>query len=98
MVSNNGIASLVRPGSICIVGATETSLFVRKVVGNLEAQGFSGKVYMVNPKYNSVFRYPCYPSVLDVPGDILDLLLKFTSFRPPVFGESAGDDGNGLHP
>ncbi len=64
------LASLVRPKSICIVGATENSIFVRKIVGNLEVQGFKGKLYMVNPKYKSVFRYPAFPTVLDIPDEV----------------------------
>ena len=63
----NDLTSLVNPKSICIVGATENSLFVKKIVNNLKLQGFHGKLYMVNPKYNSVFGYPAFPTVLDIP-------------------------------
>jgi acetyltransferase len=59
--------SLLNPKSICIVGATENSLFVRKIVQNLESQRFGGKLFMVNPKYKSVFGYSAYPTVLDIP-------------------------------
>lgn len=62
--------SLLNPKSICIVGATEKSIFVQKTVHNLEFQGFNGQLYMVNPKYESVFGYTAYPSILDVPGEI----------------------------
>ena len=61
------LSSLLIPKAICIVGATENSLFVRKIVNNLEFQGFSGKLYMVNPKYKSVFGYPAFSTVLDIP-------------------------------
>lgn len=64
------LTSLIHPKSICIVGATENSIFVRKIVSNLELQGFHGKLYMVNPKYKSVFGYPAYPTVLDIPDEV----------------------------
>ena len=67
MELKNDLNSLVNPKSICIVGASENSLFVKNIVNNLKFQGFSGKLYMVNPKYKSVFGYAAYPTVLDIP-------------------------------
>lgn len=67
---SSDLSCLVHPKSICIVGATENSLFVRKIVNNLESQGYTGKLYMINPKYKSVFGYPAYPTVLEVPDEI----------------------------
>lgn len=61
------LTSLFNPKSICIIGATENSLFVQKAINNLKAQGFNGKLYMVNPKYKSILGYTVYPSVLDIP-------------------------------
>lgn len=63
----NDLNYLLNPKSICIVGATENSLFVRKIVNNLESQGFNGRLYMVNPKYTSVFGYPAFPTLLNIP-------------------------------
>jgi len=64
------LTSLFNPKSICIIGATENSLFVQKAISNLNFQGFNGKIYMVNPKYKSVFGYNVYPSVLDIPEEV----------------------------
>lgn len=62
--------SLLNPKSICIVGATENSMFVRKIVDNLKSQGYSGTLFMVNPKYKSVFGYAAYPNILDIPEEV----------------------------
>lgn len=61
---------LLNPASVCIVGGTENSLFVQKIVKNLELEGFTGRLVMVNPKYNSVFGYPTYPTIMDIPEPI----------------------------
>ena len=78
----NDLNHLLNPKSICIVGATEKSLFVRKIVSNLESQGFNGKLYMVNPKYHSVFGYPAFPTILDLPQPVENAIFlipaKFT--------------------
>ncbi|MEI9478041.1 MAG: CoA-binding protein, partial [Deltaproteobacteria bacterium] len=61
------LKNLLNPKSICVVGATEKSLFVKNIANNLKFQGFQGQLYMVNPKYKSVFGYAAYPTVLDIP-------------------------------
>ncbi len=70
MKLKSDLNTLVNPKSICIVGASENSLFVKNIVNNLEFQDFSGKLYMVNPKYKSVFGYAAYPTVLDIPDEV----------------------------
>jgi acyl-CoA synthetase (NDP forming) len=70
MKLSNDLSCLVHPKSICIVGATENSIFVQKIVNNLGSQGYNGKLYMVNPKYKLVFGYPAYPTVLEIPHDV----------------------------
>jgi len=70
MEARNNLNSLFNPKSICIIGASENSLFVKNMVRNLEFQGFGGRLYMVNPKYKSVFGYASYPTVLDIPEDV----------------------------
>lgn len=69
------IDKLMNPKTVCVIGATEKSLFVRNLVKNLELQGYSGKLSMVNPKYKTVLGHPCYPSVLEVPEGIDNVIL-----------------------
>lgn len=60
--------SLLNPKSIAFVGATTKP----DVAGNdmlLEvlASGYKGRIYCVNPKYDSVEGIKCYPSLTDLP-------------------------------
>ncbi len=81
---------LLNPRSICIVGASENSLFVKNVVNNLESQGFGGKLYMVNPKYKSVFGYDAFPTVSDIPERVDNaVFLVSAKFTLDIFKECA---------
>ena len=67
--------ALFRPASIAVIGASR----VRGTIGaeifhNLIEQGFTGVVYPVNPKADSVQTVKAYPSVSDIPGTV-DLAL-----------------------
>ena len=64
------IEPLVRPKTIAVIGASEKFGAGSLVIKNLQALGFKGKIIPVNPRYESVFSIPCYPSLRDVPDDI----------------------------
>ena len=58
---------LVKPRSVAIVGATDRPGPGRSVVESLGAIGFTGAIYPVNPKYQTVLNHVCYPSLTDLP-------------------------------
>jgi acetate---CoA ligase (ADP-forming) len=58
---------LLKPRSVAIVGATDRQSPARSVIESLGALGFSGAIYPVNPKYQSVLNHVCYASLADVP-------------------------------
>jgi acyl-CoA synthetase (NDP forming) len=58
---------LVKPRSVAIVGATDRVGPGRSVIESLGAIGFSGAIYPVNPKYQTVLNHVCYPSLTDLP-------------------------------
>src|ERR1700730_17494084 len=58
---------LVKPRSVAIVGATDRISPARSVIESLGALGFSGVIYPVNPKYQTVLNHVCYPSLTDLP-------------------------------
>ena len=58
------------PASVAVIGASkEHGKVGRAVLDNLVA-GFKGRIYPINPKADEIDGLKCYPSVLDVPGEI----------------------------
>jgi acetate---CoA ligase (ADP-forming) len=57
---------LIDPQVVAIVGASETrGSFGERTLSNMSA--FSGKVFAVNPKYQTLLGRPCVPSLADIP-------------------------------
>jgi acyl-CoA synthetase (NDP forming) len=75
---------LVKPRSVAIVGATDRAGPGRSVVESLGAIGFSGAIYPVNPKYQTVLNHVCYPSLTDLP-EAPDVVVF--SIRKPLLPE-----------
>ena len=61
--------SLFKPRSIAVIGASQNLGTVGSVVvKNLHTGGFSGTIYLVNPKYASFEGQPVYADVAALPG------------------------------
>lgn len=59
------------PKSVAVIGATPTPGKVGNIViENLYGEGYPGKVFLVNPNHKEILGMPCYPTVLDCPGDV----------------------------
>jgi acetyltransferase len=57
---------LIDPQVVAVVGASETrGSFGERTLSNMSA--FSGKVFAVNPKYQTLLGRPCVPSLSDMP-------------------------------
>ncbi|MBM4462499.1 MAG: hypothetical protein FJ012_04050 [Chloroflexi bacterium] len=75
----DAIATLFDPRSIAVVGSLREGRFGGYVtVKNLLSFGFQGKVYPVNPQYDTVLGLKVYPRVKEIP-DSLDLAVIMTS-------------------
>ncbi len=59
--------ALFRPKSIAVIGASEKPTPGRRIIASLERFGFSGRVFPVNPNYETVLSRACYPSLADLP-------------------------------
>jgi acetate---CoA ligase (ADP-forming) len=60
------LTRLINPGVVAVVGASETKgSFGERTLSNMS--GFSGKVFAINPKYQSLLGRPCVPSLADIP-------------------------------
>ena len=73
MANANELDPIFRPRSIAVVGASRSpSTIGHQLVANLIQYGFTGAVYPINPKADSIHSIKAYPSVGAVP-DPIDL-------------------------
>lgn len=73
--ASNGILRLLdkslRPKSIAVIGASAVpEKLGYKLVNNIIKDGYTGRIFPINPKENEILGLKAYPSVLDVPEDI----------------------------
>lgn len=67
----HNIEFLFRPKSIAVVGVSEDSRKLSSIFfNNLVDSGFKGKLYPVNPKYEQLYGYKCYPSVSAIEDEV----------------------------
>src|SRR3569832_2671263 len=64
----NVVARLLRPRSVAIVGASaDAAKLTGRPLAYLVKYGFSGAVYPVNPRAESIGRHRCYADVAALP-------------------------------
>ncbi|HZE32486.1 MAG TPA: CoA-binding protein, partial [Actinoallomurus sp.] len=64
----DGVAALLRPRSVAIVGARDRSgTWPDRIRGNLRRFGYPGPVFAVNPRRATVWGEPCYPDLVSLP-------------------------------
>ena len=70
-VSPADIAPLFYPRSVAFVGASgRMGKWGYTLLTNTIGGGFSGEIYLVNPKGGTIAGRPVYPSVTDIPGPV----------------------------
>lgn len=60
------VESVLAPNRVAVVGASSSGRGYT-IVRNFRSLGFAGEVACVNPKYNDILGYCCYPSLEDIP-------------------------------
>ncbi len=78
--TNKQINELFHPDSIAIVGLPREMKTGKLYLIALQDQGFSGKIYGVNPNAEMIDGVKCYPSVADIPGKV-DLAIVLTPYN-----------------
>ncbi|MBE3089455.1 MAG: acetate--CoA ligase [Actinobacteria bacterium] len=59
------------PDSVAVIGASREEKKVGHIIlDNIINSGYKGKLFPVNPKADEIHGIKCYPSVLNVPGNI----------------------------
>ena len=62
---------VLEPESVAVIGASHDPSKIGHVIfKNFLESGFRGQVYPINPNIDGILNTKCYPSVLDVPGEI----------------------------
>lgn len=65
--SAQAVAQLLNPTSIAVVGASESSVWATEMVSNILRWDFPGTLHMVHPSKETVYGYPAYKSLADIP-------------------------------
>src|SRR5882672_3797915 len=66
LYSATDLKRLIDPKVVAVVGASETrGSFGERTLSNMSA--FTGKVFAINPKYQTLLGRPCVPSLADMP-------------------------------
>lgn len=75
MAPNLSLDALFNPSSLALIGASaDVNKLGGRFLHSVVSDGFKGKIYPINPKADEILGLKCYPSVLEVPGEI-DLAL-----------------------
>jgi acyl-CoA synthetase (NDP forming) len=90
------LSRLMRPRSIAVVGATDRpGSYGAQALLNLDAVGYPGEVWGVNPRRSSVLGRPCVPSVSDLPVAVDAVLVAIPAAGVASALEEAGARGCG---
>lgn len=62
---------IMRPKAIAVIGAsTKPATIGSEIMQRLRDYKFTGNIYPVNPKADTIEGFKAYPTVLDIPGDV----------------------------
>lgn len=94
----SGLQPLMNPRSVAVVGASEQPGTGKTVLGNLRTVGFSGSIFPVNPKYESVSDLPCFPDLSKIPQpvDLAVLAIPADAVVPALRKIPAGRVGSAI--
>lgn len=84
---------LLAPRTIAVLGASRKPGIGKAIVDNLLAMGFTGRVYAVNVRGESIGEIPGFSSVMDIPGDVDTAVLAVPSRYVLTVAEECGRKG-----
>lgn len=88
------LESLFTPHSIAVIGAsTQPGTVGNTLTANLLKNGYTGKVFPVNPKTETLFDLPCYKTISDIPATIeLAIIIVPAKIVPDILKECGEKD------
>ena len=89
--ASDGIAALFNPQSVAVIGSLREALFGGYVTAkHLLDFGFKGKIYPVNPQYDTALGMKVYPTVKDIPYPVdLAVMMPAAQAVPEIIGHCA---------
>ena len=76
---SNPLNDILNPKSVALIGASRNpTSFSYTYLSIMKNYGYRGNIYPINPRADSILDLKCYPSILDVPGEI-DLAIVVTA-------------------
>ena len=86
-----GLERLFRPASVAVVGASERpGSYGHQTLANLEAIGYPGEVWGVNPNRQQVMGRPSVPTVTELPVAVDAVVVAIPAAGVPDVMTSAG--------
>ena len=86
--------SLFTPRSVAIVGATSNpQKRGNSTIRFLERGAFRGAIYPVNPKYQEVLGYKCYPTLKEIPGPVDHVVCCLPAHSVPALAKECVEKG-----
>jgi acetyltransferase len=80
---------LFRPASVAVIGASEVpGKAAERRTRSLIQGGYTGKIFLINPKRDTLFGRKAYPSILDV-GEEVDLVMVVVA--PKLIPQAVAD-------
>ena len=90
------LTRLLAPRSVAVVGASaRPDSYGGQTLRNLDAIGFAGEVWPVNPKHDRLAGRDCFPSLADLPGVPDAVVIAVPAAGVPEVVEAAGALGCG---
>lgn len=90
------LGRLLRPRSIAVLGATDRSgSYGAQALLNLDAIGFDGPVFGVNPRRDEVLGRPCVSTLADLPEPVDAVVMAIPAAGVPAAVDQAGALGCG---
>ena len=59
--------ALMRPNSIAVVGASDKPTIGKRLIASLDRLGYGGRIYPINPNYESILGHACWPNFDELP-------------------------------
>ena len=84
---------LFAPRSIAVVGASARGGIAETVANNLRVMGSETRCHFVNPRYDSLYGQPCYPSIDALPERPDTVLVAVNPLRASLIAQQAADAG-----